>query len=89
MIIHTIFLLSGSSEMGAGAIAAFLYMVVFAFARIDLNVEIVATDYYVMLIFIPIVVAVAGISYIRGASKMDRQQRRIKDTHKEIYGGRR
>lgn len=89
LIIHTVFVLSGSNEMGAGAIAAFLYMVVFAFARIDLSVEIVTYDYYVMLIFIPLVVIVSGLSYIRGARKLERQQKRIKETQQEIYGGKR
>ncbi|MBQ9734475.1 MAG: hypothetical protein IJV95_01325 [Clostridia bacterium] len=88
LIIHTIVYLSGGGN-GAGAIAGFIYMMVFAFSR--LNIGAVTTPinpaiYYWSLLAIPLIVLAAGIPYILGAKKIELQQQRIKEKQRSIYG---
>ena len=86
MIIHTIFIIAGQPNEVPGAIASFVYMVVYAFTRLDLNSAVGIYDYYYTLLFVPVVCLSSGISYIFGAMKIERQQRMIKKIHKEIHG---
>lgn len=86
MVIHTILITAvGSAYTGAGAIAGFIYMMFFAFFRMDGSVA-TATSFYYVLIMIPIIVLAVGISYSLGAKKIELQQERIKQKHREIYG---
>lgn len=95
LIIHTLlFTLVGDNYIGAGAIAGFLYLMIFAFAR--LNVATTAegaavaainpTVYYWTLLAIPVVVLSVGIPYVLGAKKIELQQARIKEKQRQIYG---
>lgn len=86
LLIHTIFLLTGSPNEVPGAIASFLYMVVFAFTRIEITSTVGMYDYYSALLFVPVVCLACGVAYIYGAMKIERQQRMIKKIHKEIHG---
>ena len=94
LIIHTLlFNLVGDNYIGAGAIAGFIYLMVFAFARLNVTTaaEGVATAinpavYYWALLAIPVIVLSVGIPYLLGAKKIERQQERIREKQRQIYG---
>ncbi len=89
MLVHTVLLIAGV-ESKAGAIASFIYLLVFGFNCLDLSAlsstTITVTQPYITLIFIPIMVLAVGFSYMLGARKVELQQQRIKKIHREIYG---
>ena len=91
LIIHTVVILTGGGN-GAGAIAGFIYMMVFAFSRVNINTGATAatpinpTIYYWSLLAIPVIVLATGISYILGGKKIELQQQRIREKQRRIYG---
>lgn len=88
LIIHTLDLLVfKNGSMRAGGFAGMLYMIVFDFTRIDLNVAATAYEYYWTLTAIPLITLTTGIPYIMGAKKIEKQQKRIQSIQAEIYGG--
>ena len=96
LLIHTILIFAvGTNYVGAGAIAGFVYMIIFAFTRMNLpavaeGVSVVVDPfmYYWTLFAIPLIVLSVGIPYILGAKKIELQQERIKAKHRSIYGDR-
>lgn len=93
LLIHTVLIFAvGPNNTGAGVIASFIYMMVFAFTRANIPVvedaPIVVDPYmyYWALLAIPVIVLTVGISYILGAKKIERQQEMIKAKHRAIYG---
>ncbi len=91
LIVHTILMLAGGGN-GAGAIAGFIYMMVFAFSRVNIGAATTSTTpinpaiYYWSLLAIPVIVLATGISYILGGKKIELQQQRIKEKQRSIYG---
>ncbi len=86
LIIHTVLISAfGSVYNGAGVLAGFLCMVVFAFFRLNGTIAS-ATFYYWSLVYIPIIVLTQGIAYYLGGKKIELQQEKIKEKHREIYG---
>ena len=91
LIIHTVVMLTGGGN-GAGAIAGFIYMMVFAFSRVNINTGATAatpinpTIYYWSLLAIPVIVLAPGIAYILGGKKIELQQQRIREKQRRIYG---
>ena len=91
LIVHTIVMLTGGGN-GAGAIAGFIYMMVFAFSRVNIGTGATAATpinpaiYYWSLLAIPVIVLATGISYILGGKKIELQQQRIKEKQRRIYG---
>ena len=91
LIIHTVVIFTGGGN-GAGAIAGFIYMMVFAFSRVNINTGATAatpinpTIYYWSLLAIPVIVLATGISYILGGKKIELQQQRIREKQRRIYG---
>jgi hypothetical protein len=96
LLVHTILIFAvGTNYVGAGAIASFIYMIVFAFTRMNLPavVEGVAPVidpfmYYWTILAIPLIVISVGVPYMLGARKIELQQERIKAKHRSIYGDR-
>lgn len=95
LIVHTILIFAaGKQYIGAGAIASFIYMMVFAFARCTVptaseSAVAVAPDpfmHYWSLLVIPVIILSTGIPYILGARKIELQQQRIKEKQRQIYG---
>jgi hypothetical protein len=93
LFVHTLLILFvGPSATGAGVIASFIYMMIFAFSRAHIpvveNAPIVVDPYiyYWALLAIPVIMLTVGISYILGAKKIERQQEMIKAKHRSIYG---
>lgn len=96
MICHTILLIATNGQnYGAGSVASILYLVVFAFFKIDLVVPekvdqvvqvIAAGDFYYALFAIPVILLITGIPYIIGAKKVEQEQEKIKELQKEIHG---
>lgn len=87
MIIHAIVSPLGPLNNGGGVAAAFLYMVVFSFFRVNSKADILTSDYYYTLIIIPVMVLSIGIGYIIGAKKEMRAHQKIVDKHNAIHGG--
>ena len=91
LIVHTIVMLTGGGN-GAGAIAGFIYMMVFAFSRVNIGTGATAATpinpaiYYWSLLAIPVIVLATGISYILGGKKIELQQQRIREKQRRIYG---
>lgn len=93
LIAHTItILVAGETFVGFGAVAGFLYMITFAFTRIgvvstpDAVAVVDPYAYYWALLSIPLIVLATGLPYIIGAKKIERQQERIKEKQRSIYG---
>ena len=87
IIIHTILLLTvGEGANWAGAAASFIYMMFTAFIKVDATVPFAQWNYYFPLIAVPILSCLTGIFYILGAKKIERQQEKIRQTHRQIYG---
>lgn len=95
LIIHTLlFTLAGDNYIGAGAIAGFIYLMIFAFARLNVPTAsegaVVAainpTVYYWSLLAIPVIVLTVGVPYVLGARKIELQQARIREKQRQIYG---
>lgn len=92
--LHTLLYLTAGVRW-AGAAMVLLYLVFFEFFMMDAVVgdgateSVSETPWYEMygaLIAVPIIILVAGISYIVGARKILRQQEMIKAKQREIYG---
>lgn len=66
-----------------GAIAAFLYMVVFSFLRVDSRVDILPADYNYIFLAIPLIILTVGISYIIGAKIAMKKHERILASHRK------
>ena len=94
LLVHTILILTaGDKFVGAGALASFIYMIIFAFTRMNLPAVAEGTPvvvdpyvYYWTLFAIPLIVLAVGIPYMLGARKIELQQERIRAKHKSIYG---
>ena len=94
LIIHTLLITLGRDHLiGAGAIAGFIYLMIFAFARINVpaaaegvTVVVNPTMYYWSLFAIPVIVLSVAVPYILGAKKIELQQERIKEKQRQIYG---
>ena len=76
-----------STSNGAGVVMSFIYMVVFAFARVNNSLPIVPNVFYVCLTALPIIVLSMGVPYIFGAKKIIRQQEMIKKQQNYLHGG--
>ena len=90
MIIHTILFLAGGGN-GAGALAGFVYMMVFAFSRVNIGtsattITVSPAVYYWSLLAIPVIMLSTGVAYILGCKKIELQQQRIKEKQRSIYG---
>ena len=95
LIVHTVIHLAGGGYMGFGAIAGIIYLMFFAFFRLNINAsgaegEAVAAiswyTYYGALIALPVVMLITGISYILGARKIRLQHEMIEEKQRSIYG---
>lgn len=76
-----------SSTNSAGVVMSFLYMVVFAFARVKNSMAITPNMFYICLAALPIIILTMGILYILGAKKIIRQQEMIKKQQNYLHGG--
>jgi hypothetical protein len=87
MLLHTVLIFAfGEVYNGAGVVAGLIYLMVFAFFRLDTSVVLTAGLYYGTLVALPIIVLMTGIPYILGAKRVEYQQNMIKAKHREIYG---
>jgi len=95
LIIHTILTLTvGAESNGAGVIASFIYMMMFAFSRAHVApvaegsapVVIDPNMYYWALLALPVIILTVGIGYMLGAMSIERQQRMIREKQRRIYG---
>jgi len=95
LIIHTLlFTLGGDHLIGAGAVAGFIYLMIFALARVNAPtaaegataVAVNPTMYYWALLAIPVIVLSVAVPYILGAKKIELQQERIREKQRQIYG---
>ncbi|MBE5733434.1 MAG: hypothetical protein E7347_00110 [Clostridiales bacterium] len=87
MIIHTIlYFAMGPQYDVCGRVSSFIYMAFASLAQISSEVEIQQWHYYFTLISVPIIMITTGVPYIFGARKIQRQQDRIKEKHRQIYG---
>ena len=87
LIIHTILISTvGESANIFGAISSFLYMMFTAFIKVDETLPFAQWHYYFPLIAVPILSCLTGFSYILGAKKIERQQEKIKQTHRMLHG---
>ena len=85
MIIHTVFVVLGSSYVGFGYVAGLLYNVVFAIFEWILP-SIGSLDYYLSLIAIPIICLTTGIAYLIGARKEIKIRRKIEQQKEFLHG---
>ena len=76
-----------SSTNWAGVIMSFIYIVVFAFARVRYSSAVTPNQFYVCSIALPIIVLTIGIFYMLGAKKIRHQQEMIKEKHNFLHGG--
>ena len=86
MIVHTILILIDPNRIGAGALAGYLYMIVFMFFMPDLTMKFSAGYYYLSLIAIPIFMVITGVAYILGYRKIQRQYEAVERKQNQIYG---
>lgn len=88
LIVHTIlFLTMGTDYMGAGATAGFIYMMFFSIVRLLQSAGSPSPYlYYFCLICIAVLPVCTGIPYILGAKKIEKQQERIRERQRQIYG---
>jgi hypothetical protein len=87
MIAHAIVILFVDADLSAvGGIASFVYMAFFGFFWLDTSLTIPVGMYFLNLIYVPILLALTGVPYIMGAKKIELQQEKIKETHRQIYG---
>lgn len=94
LIIHTFLIIFGGSNfVGAGVVAGLIYLMVFAFTRVNVpttaegvTVTVAPGIYYYTLFAIPIIMLTTGVFYILGAKKIERQQKMIKEKQRKIYG---
>ncbi len=88
LIIHTIMIFSaGMDQTGAGAICGFIYMLFFSLVRLVLEAGAPSPYLFyfssICLVFVPLF---TGIPYIIGAKRVERQQEKIRQRQREIYG---
>ena len=102
LLIHTVLIIVNPTMTGAGAIAGFLYMMIFAFFRMDVvvaenvnatvggavqtNMPLSAGFFYWSLIAIPVIVLTIGIAYYLGGKKIELQQQKIKEKQRLLSG---
>ena len=102
MLIHTVLIIIDPTKTGAGAIAGFLYMMVFAFFRMDVvmtqdvsttvgsavqtNMPLAPEFFYWTLLAIPVIVLAIGIAYYLGGKKIELQQQKIKEKQRMFSG---
>ena len=102
LIIHAILTSIDPTKTGAGAIAGFLYMMVFAFFRMDVvmsdtvnttmsdavqtNIPIQPEFFYWTLLAIPVIVLSIGVAYYLGGRKIELQQQKIKEKQRMLSG---
>ena len=102
LIIHAILTSIDPTKTGAGAIAGFLYMMVFAFFRMDVvmgenvsttvgsavqtNMPLDPSFFYWTLLAIPVIVLTIGIAYYLGGKKIELQQQKIKEKQRLLSG---
>ena len=85
LIIHTILVSINPTLIGAGAIASFIYLMIYAYVAF-LGVIPGPYTHYLTLLAVPVIVLSVGIPYILGAKKVELQQERIREKHRKIYG---
>ena len=86
LIVHVFVSPKGPYYNVGGVIAAFLYMIVFAFTRVNSAIDIPQTDYYYTLFAIPVLVLTIGIGYMLGARKAVKDHEKIRAKHRAIHG---
>ncbi len=86
MIIHTVCIIINPNIKWAGALAGFIYILVFGFFMPSLDMVVTAGYYYFSLISIPALMLTTGIPYYLGAQKQLRLYKKVEDKHREIYG---
>ncbi|MBQ9756712.1 MAG: hypothetical protein IJV99_03845 [Clostridia bacterium] len=86
LIVHTILIIGNPANIGAGVLAGYIYMVFFMIFRCNTAVAVTAGTYYLILLAIPVFACLTGIPYYLGGRKIELQQERIKEKHRQIYG---
>lgn len=87
LLIHTVLIFGvGMDNTGAGALAGFLYMMFYSLSRLAVSTEPSVFAYYFCLLSVVVVPLITGIPYILGARKIEKQQEKIKQRQREIYG---
>lgn len=86
MLIHTVLILINPANNSCGAVAGFLYMVFFMIFRSNATVSPAPEFYYILLIAIPVFALITGLPYMFGGRKIERQQERIREKQRQIYG---
>ena len=85
MIIHSVIYVAGGTSRAFGAIAGFVYFVVFVFFNFS-GKELTMASYYYTLFAIPVIVLCSGLAYSLGARKIILQHKRIREQQEQIYG---
>lgn len=102
MVVHAILTSVDPTKTGAGAIAGFLYMAVFAFFRMDSiqvtdindamvdtiqkNTTLEPSIFYWTLLIVPVLIICIGVGYYLGGRKIEKQQERIREHQKMLHG---
>ena len=87
MAIHAFYYFSGSEYEGMGAIADMLYNMITSFYKLFVT-ELTSVDYFFALVTIPVICLTTGIPYIIGGLRRERQQLRIEEQQRQLYGDR-
>ena len=87
MIIHAIYYFSGSEYVGMGALADMLYNMVMSFYKVFVT-ELSTADYFFALVTLPVICLTTGIPYIIGGLRRERQQLKIEEQQRQLYGDR-
>ena len=92
LLLHTIVYNATGSYTRLGSIAGFIALMFFMFFRLDASSVKVETTvvpwytYYGALIALPVLMLSMGIAYILGAKNIMRQQEKIREKQRQIYG---
>ncbi len=91
MLIQTVCYIINPVEpaLWPGAIASYIYLVIFAFFRPNTLAYTTAAqglNYYFLLVAIPIYMLMLGLPYLYGAKKQLGLLKMVDDKHKSIYG---
>ncbi len=91
MLLQAIFYLINPEKpaLWPGAVASYLYIIVFAFFRpnnVSFTTASQGLNYFFNLITIPVYVLIWGGAYLLGAKKQLNLLARIEEKHKKIYG---
>lgn len=86
MIVHTVLISQDPTNGGAGVIAGYLYDVVFAFFKYEIQMVLTPMECYWTLLALPIFLLSTGIPYYVGAMRLKKQYDKIERKKIEIYG---